>query len=508
MSASAFRKVLDAIIRLFRNDAEQASQAIAASTAGMSKLERDAVLRASETAYQKLLEGSVRRARRRAWAAALLFLEDEARKQVGAPAYLPPEHAYRDKVVLDEIRKAGGPVVAPETQKRVTDSLVRHVEMSARQTIIDAVDPDLDLDDMPDSEHEDGKELTHTERLWVEAQAAAKADEDAQARAVHDNRLAQAQALIREAGLDYDLTEVGMWRPTQRPIAWARVVQPTADKPPCGFCIMCASRGPVYASLEKALTADGTDISRYHNHCRCIAVPVYDYRSWPGKEEFLRYSEMYYQAVNDTDEDGEALRKGLTGAQIRSELDRQSRGDRSEEKSLRRKQRKWESSISDEERSRLKRQRALKSDMSLLDKPDGSTELLEAHELDFLEGFEALGERVQWIPRGELDPVHGRPPTNDFVWLSNGQLVCELKNTGNKYSSIANRITDAVVSARKHETPVIKDTFIVHLEHRLSPKLRNQLRYYNVNRPEAAISRLWVFEARTQTLTEVALKAK
>ena len=137
-----------------------------------------------------------------------------------------------------------------------------------------------------------------------------------------------------------------------------------------------------------------------------------------------------------------------------------------------------------------------------------TTEPPEEHELDFLEAFEAIGERVQWIPRGDPDPKRGRPPTNDFRWLTNGLVVCELKNSKPKYSSIADRIDDAVSNARDHATPVVRDRFIIHIDHRLTPKLLNQLRNYNLNRADAAIRQLWVFEIRSRTLTEVSLRAK
>lgn len=76
-----------------------------------------------------------------------------------------------------------------------------------------------------------------------------------------------------------------------KPSGWARV--PTSDKP-CGFCIMLASRSfpahrrdpGLYRSEESATrvvgrgrgTARGTQQlgEKYHTHCSCVAVPVFD----------------------------------------------------------------------------------------------------------------------------------------------------------------------------------------------------------------------------------------
>jgi hypothetical protein len=48
---------------------------------------------------------------------------------------------------------------------------------------------------------------------------------------------------------------------------WARI--PSSPKP-CDFCQMLAGRGAVYLSED---TADGND---YHDHCGCIASPMWD----------------------------------------------------------------------------------------------------------------------------------------------------------------------------------------------------------------------------------------
>ncbi|GAY12043.1 hypothetical protein [Pseudonocardia sp. N23] len=69
---------------------------------------------------------------------------------------------------------------------------------------------------------------------------------------------------------------------------WARV----SDGAPCAFCALFVSRGPVYHT-EGARSGG----FRAHDHDRCVAVLVRkDQREWPGREEFERVQEIYYDA--------------------------------------------------------------------------------------------------------------------------------------------------------------------------------------------------------------------
>lgn len=65
-------------------------------------------------------------------------------------------------------------------------------------------------------------------------------------------------------------------------IGWARV---TTSAKPCAFCIMLASRGPVYRS-EKTAVYRKSDMGAYHNHCQCRAVLVYRGKAWAGQSAF------------------------------------------------------------------------------------------------------------------------------------------------------------------------------------------------------------------------------
>lgn len=80
--------------------------------------------------------------------------------------------------------------------------------------------------------------------------------------------------------------------PGVQPQGWARMLT-GADN--CPFCVTLASRGAVYSSREKALY--GGDMQRYHPNCDCIAVPVYNRRTWPGWAEARRLYAFYEKAT-------------------------------------------------------------------------------------------------------------------------------------------------------------------------------------------------------------------
>ncbi|MBX5463810.1 MAG: hypothetical protein IRZ28_22320, partial [Steroidobacteraceae bacterium] len=60
-------------------------------------------------------------------------------------------------------------------------------------------------------------------------------------------------------------------------IGWARIIRPGA----CSWCAMLAGRGAVYRSAETAGRRAskrfvGGSMFAWHNHCGCVAVPVFD----------------------------------------------------------------------------------------------------------------------------------------------------------------------------------------------------------------------------------------
>lgn len=158
--------------------------------------------------------------------------------------------------------------------------------------------------------------------------------------------------------------------------------------------------------------------------------------------------------------------------------------------------------------ARAKRMETLKSDLSRLKDSLGRwmpDQILDHHEIDFLERFERLDQLAEWIPRAPLIPGKGRKPTNDFVWPGLGDEICELKSTGAAKKSIFKRIRGSVRSAL--DSDVTKDFFVIDLgERKLAPKLRKQLATYNVDRDIYQIRRLWVMSENGAVFEEIPLE--
>lgn len=79
-----------------------------------------------------------------------------------------------------------------------------------------------------------------------------------------------------------------------QPVRWARYASANA----CAFCALNATRGPVFRSEDTAAT-------KYHNLCRCIAVPVWsprDYDEAPWIADWrATYDEARTAAGRDAD---------------------------------------------------------------------------------------------------------------------------------------------------------------------------------------------------------------
>lgn len=128
---------------------------------------------------------------------------------------------------------------------------------------------------------------------------------------------------------------------------------------------------------------------------------------------------------------------------------------------------------------------------------DTGGDVLEPREVEFLERF-LPGNEVRWIPRDRTR----RLPTNDFIWVSNANLVMELKSTSPKYQSIRNHIHSTVVRAQARE--VVKENFIIDIGNApLTEKLRRQLSEFNVRTTSTRIRRLFVMSR--EGLEEISL---
>lgn len=80
-------------------------------------------------------------------------------------------------------------------------------------------------------------------------------------------------------------------------IGWMR----TTDADPCAWCAMMASRGAVYRSAETAGRAKndrfvGEGLFKWHDHCGCVATPVWD----PNDRRLDRADALYEEWVRET----------------------------------------------------------------------------------------------------------------------------------------------------------------------------------------------------------------
>ena len=90
--------------------------------------------------------------------------------------------------------------------------------------------------------------------------------------------------LIKQAGRDTIAFNVDR----DARASYARV--PRGDT--CAFCLMLASRGPVYGSKRSA--GEG---NKYHSDCDCVAVPIYRDTDLPSGYDPRKLSEVYAKGV-------------------------------------------------------------------------------------------------------------------------------------------------------------------------------------------------------------------
>lgn len=425
---------------------------------GLIDLSDPAAVKAAEPGMRSL----VVKHRRLAAQAANAFLDASAAEH-GVEAYHPPVEPYHPSALRKLLRENVG-----ASAEQLAAAARRHVVMAGHRQMMRAVlDPEF-------GNYATREEQEELERSTSPLTAGDDSDDDAPA---------------------------GGGK--VRPVGWARVLQ---GKYSCGFCIMLASRGPVYSSADAAKyvaapvgekSREGGFLSRkartelrkenpraFHEHCDCIVVPVFDPENWSGRAEQQRLARFYRETVEKEDRKYEADPEGYEPVKIPTVLSREAEA--------------WQ------EAERLdgkgeqvdpKYYGALASEI-----PDG--ERLYGHELLFLLRFEALGNKVRWIERPEVIPGSGRKPSNDFIWLNNGELISELKSSKDKYSTIKTRISQAVSKGR--EQGVIKENFVVDIgKYRMGATLKRQMQSYNLRNPQNRIKNLYVMHGNGQYLDHI-----
>lgn len=223
----------------------------------------------------------VRGARYGAYEAATEFLQDTAEQHGIEDPYVPELADYSinsvETILREDLR--GAP---DEAARRISSRLSQHVEDAARQTMVRSVEDYRDPATEADEEHYSYAALRGT-------------DDDADG---WDRELRESQAR-----------------------SWARVLTGAEN---CAFCVMLASRGPIYETAESAGRIAASDLFReagavgwansYHPGCDCLVVPIYDYNSWPGRDQFGELRKFYKRTIDDatwTDDDGNE-HKGIT----------------------------------------------------------------------------------------------------------------------------------------------------------------------------------------------------
>ena len=258
------------------------------------------------------------------------------------------------------------------------------------------------------------------------------------------------QAMIANAGRDH-----------------ARFARVPSGGRTCAFCAMLASRGFVYHTAETA-----GDMDRYHEDCRCEIVPGFDDDT---RIDGYDPEALYENYANARDEAG----SNPSTSDILAAMRRTGKYTDSRPNAKARKKTRASFSIESgftgmRDETDMSRERWDARQTAIGIPPD--VDVLEMHEIVFMERFVASGQHFKWIPKDET----GFKPTNDFHWSELG-LDVEIKGTTKRrpdYRTLASLIRKVSVKAR--ESDVVKDSFILDLHGAVvSEKLIGQLAEYN-----------------------------
>lgn len=233
----------------------------------------------------------VRSSRHRVYDEAVAMLLSQAAAQgVSDGVYVPGISGYPEDSVRTVLREAlrGTPT---EAAQAIAARLTQHVESAGRQTITRAVEDGMEPGTAADAEHMEHTRLTPEEM-----------DE------LRDHEAPPPTPHIRPRTTEAQNPDGA------RPKAWARVLTGAEN---CAFCVMLASRGPVYETAATAGRLAASDafkdagatgwVNSYHPSCDCVVVPVYSYTSWPGRASYRELEKLYARVINQEwqDDDGE-----------------------------------------------------------------------------------------------------------------------------------------------------------------------------------------------------------
>lgn len=276
MILAAYRLALDAT----RRAAEAAVGRLVRSM--YDRTDRDA----SIAVLTPALTETVRAHREQAHSHAVDMIRTQAEQQTGgrvAP-YTPAPSGYSEESVRTVLKENlhGSP---DEAVQIVAPMLSQHVEDAARQTVIRTVEDGREPSSAKDRSH------------WSR-----DALDPSQFKSLEERQADLFRSLRGIDGIDRSLRE-------SRAVSWARMLSGAEN---CGFCVMLASRGPVYESASSAGRAKASDlydttaagyVNTYHLHCDCLVVPIYSHQAWPGREDWQKLERFYKDALKNADWD-------------------------------------------------------------------------------------------------------------------------------------------------------------------------------------------------------------
>lgn len=231
----------------------------------------------------------VRAARRRAHELAERFLQAQAEAQLGRgtiAAPPPPLSDYTDRAAATVLRQnLSGP--RQTAARKVASTTVRHAEQAARDAVEQSA-VEWEAEPEPrDPDEDERPEPPRRDQVQVTDQPGEPPPQDEPRRSrlrisFGDDEPDEGPAVLEEPDT----------REGARPVAWARVLSGAEN---CAFCIILASRGPVYRTKA---SAGGLPSNRWHTSCDCEAVPIYDGVEWDGQAtaDWL-YENVYLPAI-------------------------------------------------------------------------------------------------------------------------------------------------------------------------------------------------------------------
>lgn len=232
-----------------------------------------------------------RQHRARAWEAGISLLKHTARDAGVYDPFIPTQPGYPDKSVETVLRKhlRGN---RQEAARKVADMLAIHVEDAGRAVAREAVEQEELIED---DDWDDGLDSFDG---WDEWDDNEYADVIEQQNKPDDTQATKKQIINGRVLRHKDLHN------GKRPFGYARVLTGAEN---CAFCVMLASRGPVYSSAKAAGARTVSTayaeagvveyINSYHPNCDCIVVPVYTSKDWPGKEQFEAAQALYNEVT-------------------------------------------------------------------------------------------------------------------------------------------------------------------------------------------------------------------